>query len=195
MRAVFRLSRAAAVAGVSVLLAAGAHTAAGGALPDPLILAALLALSLVAVMLISGRKISATAMLAVLSATQLVLHEAFIVLSEGPNTAPVLAPGSEHVHVLGMMASSGGAHVHSEGPEMLAAHAVATLATALVLARGEAAVWALLSWLRPLVRMLAALVLLPAPAVPTFTQEHLPRVWRSLRLPARRGPPSAFAVA
>ena len=85
--------------------------------------------------------------------------------------------------------------MHTEGPAMLAAHAVATLATALVLARGEAAVWALISWLRPLVRMLEALILLPAPAVPAFTQEHLPRVWRSLRLPARRGPPSAFAVA
>ena len=36
---------------------------------------------------------------------------------------------------------------------MLAAHAAATLGCALLLARGEAALWALAAWLRPLVAL------------------------------------------
>ncbi|WP_422934736.1 hypothetical protein [Sinomonas sp. P47F7] len=205
MRALFRLSRAATVAGATVFLAAGAHTAAGGALPDPLILAGVLALVLAGVMPLSTRKISAPVMVAVLSVTQFALHEAFGILSETSASAPALAPGAAHVHMLGAAGSGYGghtagahalsAHTLSDSPAMLAAHAIATLATALLLAKGEAALWALLAWLRPLVRLLAAAVLHPTPAVPAFTEELLPRVWRSLRLPALRGPPAAFAVA
>jgi hypothetical protein len=78
---------------------------------------------------------------------------------------------------------------------MLTAHFLATLATGVLLARGEAALWALLSWLRPLLRLLAALAPRPTPAVPAFTEETLPRLWRGLRLPALRGPPTISAVA
>ncbi|NUP73727.1 MAG: hypothetical protein HOQ07_03625, partial [Sinomonas sp.] len=187
---------AAVVAGATVFLAAAAHTVGGGVLPDPLILAAVLALVLAPVVLLSRRKISGPSMLAVLSAGQLALHEAFGALSVTSGPVPVLAPEGGHVHVLGALSpahAAGG--THTESPAMMAAHAVATLVTALLLARGEAALWALLSWLRPLVRVLAALRLHPFPALPAFTEESRPGIRPSLRLPTRRGPPRGPAVA
>lgn len=196
MRSTFRLARAAVVAGATVFLAAGAHSASGGSLPDPLIMMGVLALVALPVMALSGRRISAPAMLAVLGAGQFALHNAFAVLSVSSTSAPTLAPGAGHVHVVGTIAGApGAAHHHADSSPMLMAHMVATALTALLLAYGEAALWALLAWLQPLVRLLAALVLHPAAAVPTFIEEAHPRAWRGLRLPAWRGPPSPAAVA
>ena len=195
MRALFRLSRAAAVACATVWLAAAAHTTAAGSLPDPLILAAVLALALLPAVALAGRKISAPAMLAVLSAGQVALHEAFDVLSVSASTPPLPTPVTGHVHVLGALSAPGaGGQASGHTATMLFAHVLATVVTALLLARGEAALWALLAWLRPLVRILTPLALHPTPAVPAFTDDLLPRSWRGLRLPARRGPPAAFAV-
>ncbi|HCN21187.1 MAG TPA: hypothetical protein DIT15_02890 [Arthrobacter bacterium] len=71
-------------------------------------------------------------------------------------------------------------------------HALATVATALILARGEAAVWALAAWLRPLTTLLSVPVIHTLPAVPARPVVFVPSRWRSLRLPARRGPASSF---
>jgi hypothetical protein len=196
MGALFRLSRAAVVAVVTVFLAAAAHVAGGGALPDPLIAAGLLALTLLPVIALSGKRITPAAMLGILGSGQFALHGAFAGLSESATTAPALAPAAGHVHVLGAFSSPlAGGHGHTESAAMLTAHFLATLATGVLLARGEAALWALLSWLRPLLRLLAALAPRPTPAVPAFTEETLPRLWRGLRLPALRGPPTISAVA
>ena len=98
-----------------------------------------------------------------------------------------------HLHGTGPVPVSAGAlmpeHAAAPGALMLILHAAATLATALVLARGEAAVWALAAWLRPLVRILTAVVI---PTGRTFQHPLvivIPSRWRSLRLPALRGPP------
>lgn len=195
MRALFRLSRAAVVSGATVFLAAGAHAMAGGSLPDPLIVAGLLAIAALPAVWLCGRKVSPAAMIAVLGAGQLVLHEAFGVLSQSSATAPALAPTAGHVHVLGPIAGHAvGAAGHSEGAGMLLAHALATLATALLLARGEAALWALGDWLRPLVRVLALPAIVPAPTAPAFTEETLPGSQSVWRLPALRGPPASCAA-
>jgi hypothetical protein len=194
MRALFRLARAAVVGGATVFLAAGAHVAGGGALPDPLIVVGILALVLVPAIALAGRKISVVGMLGMLGAGQLGLHWAFDALSVSASAAP--PPSTSHVHVLAALsAPSTSDHLHGDSTLMLVGHILATIVTALVLARGEQALWALLAWLTPLVRLLAAAAPHPAPALPAFSEEPLPPAWRTLRLPARRGPPPSSAVA
>lgn len=193
-RAPFRFSRALAVTTASFGLAAGAHTLAGGTLPAPEILVGLLALALAPVMILARAKITAPGMLVLLGAGQLALHQAFDAFTV---SAAFIPAASEHLHgqaVAGTLTAGPlmTGHTAAPGALMVALHALATLATALLLARGEAAVWALAAWLRPLVHLPAALeipVLPPAPAPPVV---FVPSRWRSLRLPARRGPPSFF---
>lgn len=198
MRAVFRLSRAAAVAGATALLAAAAHTAGGGRLPDPLIFLAILAVAFLPAAWLCGRRLTPTAVLGLLGAGQLVLHSAFAALSEASATVPQFSPTAGHVHVLGTPAPLGlaaGGHAHADSPAMLAAHVPATLAVGLLLAKGEDALWALLAWLRPLIHLLLLPALHPFPTVAAYIPQALPRLWPSLRLPSRRGPPVATAVA
>jgi len=195
MNAPFRFPRAVAFTAAMFALAAGAHVLAGGVLPQPAIVTGLVALVLLPVMILAKTRVSAPATAFLLTAGQLVLHEAFSAFSVSQSFAPV---AGEHLHAAGPLAAvAGGAveHLHAADPLMLVLHALATLATAVVLARGEAAVWALAAWLRPLIRILAAVFLpdwpqLPAPRVPVFGA-----LWRSLRLPTRRGPPYAPAVS
>jgi hypothetical protein len=193
MRAQFRLARAAVVGGTTVFLAAAAHVVGGGALPDPLVVVGILVLTLVPTIALAGRKISAVGMLGMLGAGQLGLHVSFDALSVSAASAP--PPSASHVHVLTALSTpSASEHLHADSALMLVGHILATVATALVLARGEQALWALLAWLTPLVRLLATVSLHPAPALPAFSTEPLTPAWRSLRLPARRGPPSSPAV-
>jgi hypothetical protein len=80
---------------------------------------------------------------------------------------------------------------------MVAAHAVATLACALLLAKGEAALWALAAWLRPLAALPRAAAPDAAPPAPAaFPAIAAPRrPWRNLRQDIRRGPPSAVVLS
>lgn len=188
MSAPLRFPRAMAVTAAMITLAAGAHVMAGGSLPQPVIFLGLVALVLAPVMILARFKVAAPAMAGLLVASQLILHEAFGALS--------VSGGSQHVAV---------GHLHGSGPVlpataltpdyalpstlMLVLHAAATLATALVLARGEAAVWALAAWLRPLIRILTPVVISDWPLQPAPPAVVVLSRWRNLRLPARRGPP------
>ena len=188
MSAPLRFPRALAVTTAMIALAAGAHVMAGGSLPQPVIFLGLVALVLAPVMILARFKVAAPAMAALLVASQLILHEAFAALS--------VPAGALHTAV---------GHLHGSGPVlpaialtpdhavpstlMLVLHAAATLATALVLARGEAAVWALAAWLRPLVRILTPVVIPDWPLHPAPPAVVVLSRWRNLRLPARRGPP------
>ncbi|WP_018772501.1 hypothetical protein [Arthrobacter sp. 131MFCol6.1] len=190
MSAPFRFPRAVAFTAAMFALAAGAHVLAGGSLPEPAIFAGLVALVLAPVMILAKIRITAPVMAGLLGAGQLVLHEAFNALSVSAGFIPV-ARG--HVHGTGPVPLSAMAlmpeHAAAPGSLMLILHVAATLATALVLARGEAAAWALAAWLRPLVRILAAVVI---PDWPHLSAPHrivIPSRWRNLRLPALRGPP------
>ena len=71
-------------------LAAGAHTLAGGQLPSPGILLALLALTGLASTTATRLKLNLPALAGLLGAGQLVLHEAFTAFS-GPALSPSLA--------------------------------------------------------------------------------------------------------
>jgi hypothetical protein len=178
-----------------VLLAAAAHTAAGGILPDPLILLGLLALALLPAVWLCGKRLTPSAILGLLGTGQLVLHWAFDVLSHPAATMPLLSPAAGHVHVLGTLSHGGPTgHVNGYGPAMLATHILATLTVGLLIARGEATLWALLAWLGPLVRLLLLPPLPAAASLPAYAPQAFPKIWRALRLPALRGPPVPSAA-
>lgn len=195
-RAPFRLLRTAVVAAAVISLAAGAHILAGGQLPPAPLMAALTALTALGVVLVTKWEMTTLSLAAVLAAGQAVLHEAFSTLSGSP-TPPSNAPAL-HVHetVVRAPAASAGPELHRHlpadlDPPTLTLHVIAILATAILLARGEAALWALAAWLRPLAGISVVRILslprqpLPAPRTVTL------RRWRVLRRPPLRGPPAA----
>ncbi|WP_427016314.1 hypothetical protein ACQCSX_16320 [Pseudarthrobacter sp. P1] len=209
----FRLLRSAAIGATILSLAAAAHVLAGGMLPDPLILAALAALTGLVSTVATRIRVSLPAMLGLLGAGQLALHQGFDLLSGG--TGPSVPMPALHDHSLSAAAQTAAAFQqataagmagpamsattmadHGGGFAMTAAHALATVATAVVLARGEAALWALAQWLRPLLTP-AADVVRPLPlahALPVPGTVAVPRPWRYLRSHSRRGPPAAAAL-
>ncbi len=171
----FRRTRTLIVAAAIVTLAAGAHLLGGGSLPNVGVLMGLAALIIVPVALLTARRFSIKAMVATLGSGQLVLHEAFIQLASTP-TVDMAA----HSH--GM--------VGVDSKLMLAVHLLATVATAVVLAKNEAALFALIGWLRPLVRLPTALAL-PLTELVRLTpvSPSMPAPWRYLKIHPLRGPP------
>jgi hypothetical protein len=181
-------------------LAAGGHLAGGGSLPAPAILAALCALTILPVAVLTRVRLSLPILAGLLGAGQFCLHWAFCALSSGASSAAPLQSGHEG-HVSSAFVTGTGsallpAHPAASDWQMFAAHAVATLGTALLLARGEQALWALAAWLRPLVQLAAPTSIQPpcAPA-PCAAPVVLPRCIRGLRLPSRRGPPALVPAA
>ena len=201
-------ARATAVGSTVTALAAGAHAWAGGTLPHPLILATMLALVALGSTAIARLRLRLPALVAVLGAGQLALHEAFTALSvsqaASPEAAAVLARG-RHQHTGDAAAALGSLHAvpdalaaHSHAsPAMLALHAAATLACAVVIRKAERAVEALAAWLRPLARLPRPTAVVPAARVRTAPPRPARRVlpWRQLAPPPLRGPPAAPAFA
>ncbi|MFF2032517.1 hypothetical protein [Arthrobacter sp. NPDC058192] len=196
-RASFRLFRTGLIGSIIVALAAGGHLAGGGHVPDPAIMTALCAVALVPVAVLTRFRLSFPVLTGLLGAGQAWLHWSFSALTAAApvrlpdpgtyghagHTATGLAPGLVEQ---AMPATSG-----AMDAAMFAAHAVATLGTALLLARGERALSALISWLRPLVQLPRPVTVVPA-RVPGARIAHqaLPVDRLSRRLPARRGPPA-----
>lgn len=209
----FRLLRTTVVAATILGLAAGAHVVAGGTLPAPAIMAALMSLHILCSTVATKFKLGLPAMTGLLATSQVVLHQAFEMLS-GAMPAGALTVGvhdhslsaeqqtSAALHSAALMTSSGTSgmdlmnHSGALSGAMLPAHIAATLATALLLSQGESALWALANWLRPLYRRATTVLLLPArQARPAVSPRPLPRLpWRNLRPDTRRGPPNAWAV-
>ena len=211
VNAPFRFPRAAAVTAAIFGLAAGAHMLSGGSLPAPEISFGLLALVLAPVMILTKIRITAPVMILLLGSSQLILHEAFDALSVDALSVhgmPVhalsgpagLTPSSGHLHGVSLLSPAPltapleAAQAGASGALMLILHAAATVITALVLARGEAALWALAAWLRPLIQLLAALFVPAWPRLPLPAPVVIPSRWRTLRLPALRGPPRSPAA-
>lgn len=207
----FHFLRAVALSTGVLTLAAGAHVAGGGGLPSSGILLAVLALTVLGATTITRLRLSFPAMLTVLGAGQFILHGAFTAFSSSGPAASPLTPGLHGGHLAAaitglaidsaapVIAASG--HVHDSGSAvgilMLLTHALATAACALLLAKGEAALWALAAWLKPLVRLPEAVTpddgMPPAVSGPPTV---LPlRPWRNLRQHSRRGPPSAVVLS
>ena len=204
-RTPFHFVRAAAVSVGILTLAAGAHVLGGGVLPAPGILVAVLALTGLAATTATRLKLNVAAMTALLGAGQFALHEVFTAFSATGLTAGAVATGaaSADVHHVASAAApviGAASHLHgldtAAGTIMLLAHIAATAACALLLAKGEDALWALAAWLRPLVLLPEAVA--PdagaAPAVPCLPPVSPFRPWRNLRQDSRRGPPSAVVL-
>jgi hypothetical protein len=196
----FHSLRSALVAAVIVALAASAHIFAGGDLPAPGIMLAILALTGMASTAATRVRLNFPAMAALLGAGQLALHEAFSAFSASFQTAPA-APGHHQTQATPAGIQLGaayvdGSHVHQlDAPWtalMLGGHAFATIACAVLLAKSEAALWSLAAWLLPLIQLPAAVmpdvVAAPAAACPAADSPPLP--WRNLRRDCRRGPPA-----
>lgn len=198
----FHFLRSSAVATVILALAAGAHLAGGGELPAPAILLAVLALTALGSTSATRRRLGFFPIATLLGGGQFVLHELFTafgppVVGAGPTTA---ASHEGHFPGAGILAPAA-AHLHeadaANGPLMLAAHALATVGCAILLATGEAALWALAAWLRPLAALPRAVA---PPAVPpasgSFPTSPVPlQPWRNLRQDSRRGPPAAVELS
>jgi hypothetical protein len=152
-RGLVRLARAGIFGGSSLLLATGAHLLGGGSLPGAgvLLVAAVLLALLVAVL--TARRCRFGVVVGVLAVQQLGLHELFG-LAAAARTCALPVTGSHALHVVGasgvepsascatgagmaMAMTAGGTPAWVMG----AAHVVAVLATAWLLARGEAWLW------------------------------------------------------
>ena len=196
-RAPFRIPRA-GVLSVTVLgLAAAAHLSAGGHLPAAPVMAALTAVVTVSAVLLAGRKMTFPVLAGYLAAGQVVLHLVFSALPGAGGATP----GPVH-HLRGVVTAAPGPvdgaipHEHlsaDASPAMLCLHLVATLATALMLARGEAALWALAAWLRPFVELPEPSGLSPGLRTTVTGGKTISQRWRGLGQPPMRGPPSRTA--
>ena len=201
-RTPFHLLRATAVATVILTLAAGAHLAAGGALPTPAIMLAVLSLTALGSTTATRLRLGFPALAALLGGGQVALHEVFTAFSSS-GTAAGSGPAASHVsHVAGPgfltpAADHLAGAAATAAPLMLAAHVLATLGSALLLAKGEAALWALAAWLRPLVALPQPVACDDgAPPLAAFPPAAAPlRPWRNLRQDSRRGPPSAVVLS
>lgn len=195
-----RLFRSLVFTGAIVGLAAGGHLLGGGTLPAPMITLALTALLLVPVTWLSKRELSFPALLGLLGVGQAVLHEALSTLSvSAVCQAPATGRGSHHagtssLHCLPANPVELSAHTGTgiDPLAMLTGHALAVLATAWLLRRGEAALWQLLAWLRPLA-VLPRPAVIPVAGPRTFAHDPvlIPAPRRNLRRHSLRGPPSA----
>ena len=215
----FRLLRTTVMGATILGLAAAAHVVAGGTLPAPAIMAALLALHILFTTVATKFKLTLPVMMALLVSSQAVLHQGFESLSHG--TPTLLGPGAEALNHHGMsaeahdsaalvaafapglatpgLAPSGMEILSHSGPLagwMWAAHLAAALATAGLLAYGENALWSLANWLRPIYQCATAVLVVPVQSVPSsVVPRPLPRLpWRNLRPNTRRGPPLSAAV-
>ncbi|MFK0040046.1 hypothetical protein ACIQTW_09415 [Paenarthrobacter sp. NPDC090517] len=199
-RAPFHALRSGAISVVVVLLAAGAHVVGGGELPTAPVLLALVALTALAATLATRFKLNFFTMAGLLGAGQLALHEAFTTLS------PIAASKQETNHHLGSGTLSPGldiaaTHTHELGTAlgtmMFVGHVLATIASAVVLAKGEDALWQLAAWLRPLLALPTLVVRPDAGASPVAIgapDVFIPRPWRNLRQDSRRGPPAVVEL-
>ena len=201
-RASFRLFRTGLIGSLIVALAAGGHLAGGGRLPEPAIVTALCAVAMIPVAVLTRFRLSFPVLAGLLGAGQLWLHWSFGALSTAApvsvpagmannhpgHAAAVIPPEMLHPSMAVSLAGMDGA--------MFAAHVVATLGTALLLARGERALSALGSWLRPLVQLPEPVSVVPmrvpgpCAAIPALPGARVGRL-----LPTRRGPPELSPAA
>ncbi|MFJ4029402.1 hypothetical protein ACIPWF_18130 [Paenarthrobacter sp. NPDC089989] len=191
-RASFRLLRTGMISSLIIVLASGGHLAGGGVLPEPAILLGLCALTVLPVTILTAFRLSFPVLIAVLGVGQAWLHWAFHSLSAATSGEPMTGGHAHHASGMAVDAVGVSGAVQASGDwQMFAAHAVATVVTAVVLARGEQALWALSAWLRPLIKLLEPFVIVPARVPgPVAAPIVLPRDQMVRRMPERRGPPA-----
>lgn len=143
VRGVGRAVRAGVLGGASLLLAGGAHLMGGGALPAPGVLVVVAALIGLTAVTITGRRCRLPLLLGVLGLQQLLLHYLFdLVGASAAIGAACSTSGPHHLMAHGCWSASATSSSAGEmGWAMVAAHAAAVLATAALLAHGEAWFW------------------------------------------------------
>ena len=192
-----RVVRATTLAVVTLALAAAAHVLGGGELPSPGFLAGVLLPLSLGSSLLTRLRLGPLAVLAGLAPAELGLHLLFSAAAPGGSVASVVPAHGHGAGVVGMppsglpagdlLAGSPAVAGHSS-PAMIAAHALATVVTALALSHGERVLWILWESLRPvgLPR--------PVPLVPVASWAPVPTTaWVPTSVTGRcaepRGPP------
>jgi len=164
-RGATRVARAAAFGVATLALASGAHVVAGGALPSVMVLAVLALPLTMSAVILTGRRCGPLLLLGSLAAAQVLLHEALMRLSFHDSGEMLAAAAGAQPGATGFVAGSMSGHSGSAmeaavggvalagadgwSASMMAVHALATVVTALLLARGEQALWQLVARLLP----------------------------------------------
>lgn len=184
-----RAGRVLAFAGSAIAVGSAAHVAGGGEVP---VAGMVFSLPLVAIAVnpLATRRRGLPALGLAMAGVQVLLHVAFLAADGHGRCEPVGA----HGHTTGVRCGEMTSMSPSAG--MLAAHVLAAALLVLVLARGEAAVWALADWVAFRVRR--RLAALPAPRPGSAPSPLLfltvPQLRdRPARAQRRRGPPVAAA--
>lgn len=182
-RGVLRVARTLAWTIAAGGLSTGAHLAAGGGLPSTGGMVLIVGLLLWSGLVLTQWRLGRAAMAVTLGGSQVVLHT---LLSAGHPDPTCAVGGGHHEMVLGC---AGGAEMSHTSPAMLLAHTVAALLLALVLARGEEAVWFLAGLLRPVLPRPARRVAVPLRAAAPAAADQPWRTPFVLGGVGRRGPP------
>lgn len=204
LRSAGALPRTIVVTVVVIALAAGAHTAGGGVLPAAGITATLGAMLLLPVRLLVSRQLPARALLPVLAAGQLLLHELFGLLAPHQGCLPAGGPPAHHGPGPGTWCAAAvetvpAAHLHlGEGfpaLPMALAHLLAAAAAALMITRGETALRFAADCLLALFRLPAPAQRIPAVRLLAATVGSVPATGPAYRPDSPRGPPHRPAPA
>ncbi|MEU1972347.1 hypothetical protein ABZ477_11860 [Microbacterium sp. NPDC019599] len=126
-----RALRGVTATAVTTVLAATAHTLAGGGAPAPLLVAAVILLAAPVGVALAGRRLALWRLVLIVAASQVVFHMAFAVTA-GARPASALGHAHHEVIVLDASASTG-----AVDPLMLAAHLGAAVVAVAALHRGE----------------------------------------------------------
>lgn len=190
-RGALRLARASAWAAAALGLSTGAHVVGGGALPSPgagaLISVALLWCGL----LLTQWRLGKVALTLSLGISQLLLHT---VLAATESTVTTCVTTGSH-HAVVTCAGGAASMPHGTSAGMLLAHTVAALLLALVLARGEDAVWRIAQMLWPRLPVAPVLLLVVGQALAASRGGEPTRVVTVPGGVGQRGPPVRRAPA
>lgn len=184
-----RAGRVLAFAVSATAVGSAAHVAGGGEVP---VAGMLFSLPLVAIAVnpLAARRRGLPTLGAAMAGIQVLLHVAFLAADSHGTCEPVGAHGHTTLVRCGEMTSM------SPSAGMLAAHVLGAALMVLVLARGEAALWALADWVAFRVRLWAGADTTPGPgsAPSPLLFVMVPELRdRPARAQRRRGPPVGAA--
>jgi hypothetical protein len=193
MAHVLPLVRPVLVTGAVWLLAASAHVLGGGTLPATDTSTALIALVLLAAVIVRGRQWSLGRIAAVVGTGQVLLHQAFSLLSH--ETSCMISPHGNRHHAAPAgvcLTEAPESLMHADpGLAMPLAHVLAAAVTAALLSRAEAALWRLASWFHRLTQALQPATLFwCGPLAVACGLGPVPTPWRNSRADGIRGPPA-----
>jgi hypothetical protein len=197
--------RGSTAAGIATFLALLSHISGGGAMPGWLGIVVPLVLSVTVCTLLAGRRLSLWRLSPAVAVSQVLFHTLFVLGAFAPS-GDAGGVSSHHAHDPATTAMVDDAvvsnAVHADATMWLM-HAVAAIATIVVLHRGERTVYRLHELAHELVRrvrrrLIVALVLPPVstarPAPPARREPSRPTLTLLVSEVARRGPPAVALV-